>query len=90
MKVTTEETLYIKNMVLVLLLARQQPYLVCGASPMMVIFDSMIVETLAMRDGLIFAIFYFLIYKLKNPKIFYLLFSFIYLSLSDLTNNPQV
>ena len=32
-----------------------------------------------------FAIFYFLIYKTKNPKIFYLLFSFIYLSLSDLT-----
>ena len=32
-----------------------------------------------------FAIFYFQIYKPKNPKIFYLLFSFIYLSLSDLT-----
>ena len=32
-----------------------------------------------------FAIFYFPIYEPKNPKIFYLLFSFIYLSLSDLT-----
>src|SRR3990170_9062478 len=32
-----------------------------------------------------FAIFNFQIYKPKNPKIFYLLFSFIYLSLSDLT-----
>src|SRR3990170_91249 len=31
------------------------------------------------------AIFYFQIYIPKNPKIFYLLFSFIYLSLSDLT-----
>src|SRR3990170_4559700 len=32
-----------------------------------------------------FAIFYFQIHIPKNPKIFYLLFSFIYLSLSDLT-----
>src|SRR3990170_8263615 len=31
-----------------------------------------------------FAIFYFQIYIPKKPKIFYLLFSFIYLSLSDL------
>src|SRR3990170_1141788 len=38
-----------------------------------------------------FAFFYFQIYKPKNPEIFYLLFSFIYLSLSNLTfaNNRE-